>query len=467
MADFLNVPIVETGEFDALSGPISITRGRIDDMVEASRADPNFRAPIKLGHDPDQPLLDTDGLPAAGWVENLRRIGDTLIADLLEVPDKIASLMENGTLRNRSVEIMFDFKIAGRVFPAVLTGLALLGEVLPAITSLDDVVKLYASRNLKPEEGAAFSVGLLGHLTADYIRKLPDMAFASKAEGGHLRQLPHHTFQQGAVDRLLVLRSITDLPNVRAPMALKRRMLKHLGEHASREGMDLTNEITGVSEALMEDELRKILGLGESGDVLDAIKGLMALSASIRTSLKIDEDADIGEALTAALAAKKEPDTTPAPKDTPKPKEGESAEMTTLKTELATTQAAVLTLQGTAGMAVVTKAVDDAIESGQLLPAQREASLKLATTNMATFTAFLESQPKGMVELGARGDQGSGADVDMAAIEPTETQWKTAQEMGLATPEHRLSLMRANAAEKHITLPANFGQEKEKIEAKA
>ncbi len=463
MADFLNVPIAEVGEFDAASGPISITRGRIDDMVAASRADPNFRAPIKLGHDPDQPLLDTDGIPAAGWVENLRRIGDTLIADLLKIPDKIAILMENGSLRNRSIEIMFDFKVAGKVFPAVLTGMALLGESLPAITSLDDVVALYAKARLKTEDGAAFSVGLLGHLTADYIRKLPDMAFASKAEGGPLRQLPHHTFQQGAVDRLLVLRSITDLPNVRAAMSLKRRMLKHLGDHASREGMDLTDEIRGVSEALMEEELRKLLGLGESGDVLDAIKGLVALSASIRTALKIGDDADIGEALTAALAAKKEPDPESKPKDKP---EGESTEMKSLKGDLATAQAAIVTLQGTAGMAVVVKAVDDAIDAGKLLPAQREASLKLATTNMTSFQALIENQPEGMVELGARGGEG-GADVDMSAIAPTEEQWKTAEAMNIATPEHRISLMRANAAAKNITLPADFGQEKEKEKAKA
>ena len=99
-------------------------------------------APIKLGH--DNKLLSTDGAPAAGWVENLRVVGDRLLGDLVKVPDAIAQMMKAGRLRKRSIEARRNFRVGGRSYPLVLTGLALLGAFLPAVDSLADVAKLFA-----------------------------------------------------------------------------------------------------------------------------------------------------------------------------------------------------------------------------------------------------------------------------------------------------------------------------------
>ena len=466
--DFLSVPILETGDFDAATGPVTFSRGRIDDIVEAARANPSFAAPIKLGHNKDQDLLGTDGIVAAGWVQNLRRIGDTLIADLLSVPKKIADLIEVGGLKNRSVEVMFDFDLGGKTWPVVLTGLALLGAKLPAVNTLDDIIALYASAKLDAKEGTVFSVGQLGHLSAAYIHILPDSAFASRPEGGTLRQLVHHNIK-GKVDRLQVIRSVEDVVNVRASVALQRRMLNHLSEHARRESMNLDSEIRTVSEALMEKELRELLGLGESGDVLDAIKGLVKLGADLRVALDLKEDRDILEGLASLKGAKTETQNKPSPTSSDKDNgtKDEAEAIATLQTELSATQKTVLELQGSAGRSEAEALVNKAIDGGQLLPAQREVALKLAITSKTELLTFLESQPKGLVELGERGstDGANSGAVDMEAIKPTEAQLATAEQMGILTDEHRISLMRANAAAKQIKLPADFGQKKEEAKA--
>jgi hypothetical protein len=109
--------------------------------------------PGKLGHDPEQPLLRTDGLPAAGWLRNVRAAGGRLFADLAGVPKKIYDLLLAGAYRKRSLEVLHNYRdeATGRVYPHVAAGLALLGARLPAIGSLSDIRALYEN-----ESGAAY-----------------------------------------------------------------------------------------------------------------------------------------------------------------------------------------------------------------------------------------------------------------------------------------------------------------------
>jgi hypothetical protein len=111
-----------------------------------------IKVPVKLGHNvaqgPLSEFLGGDGAPAAGWVENVRRVGDRVVGDLMAVPRLIAQMFRVGAYRGRSVEFFrtYTSQESGSKFRMVLTGLALLGARLPAVGGLADWAKLYGSR---------------------------------------------------------------------------------------------------------------------------------------------------------------------------------------------------------------------------------------------------------------------------------------------------------------------------------
>ena len=149
------VEILREGIFHG-NREIVVTTDIMDEMVEAHDATKGvFDPPLKLGHDENQRLLQEDGFPAAGWVENLRRAGTRLLADFVRMPIKIADLIEAGAFRKRSSEVRFDMDIGGKTWPTVLVGVALLGEDLPAVSGLDDIIDLYQTLKLKLAEGAS------------------------------------------------------------------------------------------------------------------------------------------------------------------------------------------------------------------------------------------------------------------------------------------------------------------------
>lgn len=99
---------------------------------------------LKLGHTEKQKMAQADGLPAVGWVENLRAIGGTLYADFKRVPKKIMELIRAGAYRRVSSELFINMNVQGKKFGKVLKGVALLGADTPAVHTLDDILALYA-----------------------------------------------------------------------------------------------------------------------------------------------------------------------------------------------------------------------------------------------------------------------------------------------------------------------------------
>lgn len=143
--DFPNVRIFEAGTWTGMSGKSSTYTEddlkQIANDFNALEKKNAIEAPVKLGHDDDQPLLKADGLPAAGWLSNFRAVGKYLYADLKKVPKKIAQLINAGGYRRVSAEIRRNFKdAAGKVYPLMIDGLALLGEKHPAIGNLGDII---------------------------------------------------------------------------------------------------------------------------------------------------------------------------------------------------------------------------------------------------------------------------------------------------------------------------------------
>lgn len=148
-----NVPICETGvDWPASTGPVTFTS---DDLVSAANA-PVSDAAIKLprmrfGHTAaGTNMSDSAGgfqeQPCVGKFCNMRveQEGNLLVADLVGVPKWLAAVLPSA-YPNRSVEAFFDVTTGtGRQHRMVITSVALLGENLPGVQTLDDLEYLFS-----------------------------------------------------------------------------------------------------------------------------------------------------------------------------------------------------------------------------------------------------------------------------------------------------------------------------------
>lgn len=113
---------------------------------------------VKLGHNNDQTILAKDGLPAAGWIHNLKIKGNKLLADITGVPKKVYELIKNGAYKRVSSEIFFDITVAGKKYPKLLKAIALLGADTPAVQTLDDILALYGLEGTGNTKAYEFNV---------------------------------------------------------------------------------------------------------------------------------------------------------------------------------------------------------------------------------------------------------------------------------------------------------------------
>jgi hypothetical protein len=117
----------------------------LDEMVKNFSEYPS-EIPLKIGHDTEQKLAQKDGFPAVGWLKSIKRVGHKLMASFDKVPQIVKDLVGKGAYRKVSSEIWWNFKDSstGKIFGKLLSGVALLGADLPAVTSLSDIVALYS-----------------------------------------------------------------------------------------------------------------------------------------------------------------------------------------------------------------------------------------------------------------------------------------------------------------------------------
>src|SRR5439155_841291 len=85
------VEVLQTGHWNKRE----YTHRDLDYLTATFQATKGVYQPYgKLGHNDEQALIANDGLPAAGWISNLYRLGNKLVADFTDVPGKIAELIK-------------------------------------------------------------------------------------------------------------------------------------------------------------------------------------------------------------------------------------------------------------------------------------------------------------------------------------------------------------------------------------
>ena len=136
--DLFTLPGVEIFKAGKWNGD-EYSTADLDAMVEASQQI-GFTPPLKAGH------ADKTGEPAIGWVENLRRVGSSLYADLVSLPKKVYDAIKQRAYDAVSAEIFWDLERNGKKYPRVLKGLALLGAEVPAV----DLQPLHAFLSMPP-----------------------------------------------------------------------------------------------------------------------------------------------------------------------------------------------------------------------------------------------------------------------------------------------------------------------------
>ncbi|MBU0977306.1 MAG: hypothetical protein KKD18_02725, partial [Nanoarchaeota archaeon] len=103
--------------------------------------------PMVLGHSKDQKVLAQVGLPAAGWVTNLKIKGKKLLGDISNVPDIVADAIKRKAYRFPSIELYKNFCRGGKDYGLTLRRVALLGADVPRVKGLlgfDEAVIKYA-----------------------------------------------------------------------------------------------------------------------------------------------------------------------------------------------------------------------------------------------------------------------------------------------------------------------------------
>ena len=123
----------------------------LNEMVKAfNETKDGIRPFIKLGHDEKQKLIQSDGLPAAGWIERIYTRGDKLLADFSDIPKKIFELIQTKAYRKVSSEIFWNLKIKGKKYSRVLGAVALLGADTPGVFNLSDILANYYKDKSNP-----------------------------------------------------------------------------------------------------------------------------------------------------------------------------------------------------------------------------------------------------------------------------------------------------------------------------
>lgn len=138
MPDTYDIPDVEIFATGKHHG-IEFTDADVQRMVADTNAQVGREPFVGVGHDrePDAARV--------GTLANLRAVGGKILADFMNVPQKIVDAIKAGSLPKRSVELCRDFKDKeGSIFPWIIDAVALIGAGHPEVKDLANVDALFA-----------------------------------------------------------------------------------------------------------------------------------------------------------------------------------------------------------------------------------------------------------------------------------------------------------------------------------
>jgi hypothetical protein len=162
------------------------TGADLDAMVAAFNA-LDFKPPLKSGHSKDDP-----GHPALGWVTNLRRAGDKLVADFADMPKLVYEYIKEKRFNTVSSEIYWNLKRGSNTFSRALKAVALLGAEIPAVAGLRPLHELFNADDADAEVKQGTTAVLTYKettMTDDEVKKLnEDLATAKKAAEDQIKK---------------------------------------------------------------------------------------------------------------------------------------------------------------------------------------------------------------------------------------------------------------------------------------
>jgi len=399
-----DVEIMRVGVWQsANAGKVPITENDLDEVVRAFAAThEEAPVPLKIGHEMRQDVFGeladdvTDGEPAFGWVEDLRRDGERLLATFADVPAKLAALLKAKTWRNRSPEIRYNADLGGKRWPRLLQAVALLGAVPPAIKGMADLFT----------EGTDVAVALFAE---------PDDIESIMTELDALRERWEATIygRRGAPRARAMFEAF------KADLKRAARLVATMAEGGTHM-KDLT-EALGLPEDATRDDVVAAMSEAEAvGKVIGLagfqFKGADQFVAWLAGKLGVSPD-DLA-AVAAAVAQAMGLDTPPEDEAVEEPV---AASMSDGEAAMAKRLAE---LEGQVARGEAAKDVDAMIAAGKAVPAQRETLLALRLGNAVQFKAFADTAPV-VVHLGEAGTTEGSVD-----LEPSPDELRVAREHG-------------------------------------
>jgi len=171
MAEIKDVEIFQEGVWNGNQ----ITADMLASIVDSfEKTKGFFEPPLKLGHGDDQEFLKKEGLPAAGWVSNLKIKGKKLLADFSMIPEKIADLIKKKRYRKVSIELFKGLKLKGHELDHFLGAVALLGADIPAVLSLADIPTDFKQRFTADADLSNMSTDVISHEIKQKDLAMPD-----------------------------------------------------------------------------------------------------------------------------------------------------------------------------------------------------------------------------------------------------------------------------------------------------
>lgn len=227
---------------------------------------------LKLGHDEEQDLIQTDGLPAAGWIERLYVMGDKLVADFSQIPKTVYELIKSGGYKKVSSEIFWNLKIGEKVYSKVLAAVALLGADTPAVMNLKDILAMYnlERKDLKVYKLESFKITKEGVTMTQTEKEIQLEGELEKAKE------IQKTFE---AEKMQYSKELEELKSYKAKAEEEKQKLLEAAQEAKRE--KFVTEL--ISAKLISEGMKENISVLWSEENEQHLKSILTLSKELAT----------------------------------------------------------------------------------------------------------------------------------------------------------------------------------------